>query len=121
MHSLLVLLAIGCATRANDSAPDHDAVLLDHPPIELPRTELGTQILPPAQGADCRVDALVGADGSVRRVEAVHSPSCTPTFARAAHASVLGWRFTPATRNGAPVSTHRIVVVRFDRNLLRAD
>ena len=121
MHSLLVLVAIGCSTRANDSAPDHDAVLLEHPAIELPRTELGTQILPPLQGADCHVEAIVGADGSVRRVDAVRSPSCTPMFARAAQASVLGWRFTPATRDGAPVSTHRVVVVRFDRDLLRAD
>ena len=121
MHSLLVLVAIGCSTPASDSDPDHDAVLLDHPPIELPRTELGTQILPPPQGADCPVDALVGADGSVRRVDAVRSRSCTPTFARAAETSVLGWRFTPATRDGAPISTHRVVVVRFDRALLRAD
>ena len=121
MHSLLALVAIGCPTRANDSAPDHDAVLLDHPPVELPRTELGTQILPPSQGADCHVEAIVGADGSVRRVDAVRSPSCTPTFARAAQANVLGWRFMPATRDGAPVSTRRRVVVRFDRRLLRAE
>jgi TonB family protein len=121
MFSLLVLVAIGCSTRADDSGPDHDAILLDHPAIELPRTELGTQILPPSEGADCRVAALVGADGSVRRADADRSPSCTPTFARAAQATVLGWRFTPATRDGVAVATHRQLVVRFDRSLLRAD
>lgn len=119
MHALLFLIA--CSGRANDSAPDHDAVLLDRPPIELPRTELGTQILPPLQGAECHVQALIASDGRVRRVDALRSPSCTPTFARAAQASVLRWRFTPALRDGVPVATHRQVVVRFDRNLLRAD
>ena len=121
MQFLLVLVAIGCSTRANDSAPDHDAVLLDRPPIELPRTELGTQILPPSQGAECRIDAIAGVDGSVRRVDVVRSPRCTPAFARAARASALGWQFIPAMRAGVPVSTHRQLVVRFDRNLLRAD
>jgi hypothetical protein len=121
MRSVLLLAAAGCSGPANDSAPDHDAVLLDPPPIELPRTELGTQILPPSHGAECRVDALVGSDGRVRRVDAVRSQSCSPSFARAAQANVLGWRFVPAQRDGAPVATHRVVVVRFGRDLLRAD
>ena len=121
MHSLLVLLAIACSGRATDSAPDHDAVLLDRPPVELPRTEVGTQILPPSQGAECQVDALIGSDGRVRRVDAVRSPSCSPSFARAAQTNVLRWRFAPAQRDGVPVRTQHRIVVRFDRNLLRAN
>jgi hypothetical protein len=116
---MLFVILGACSRPAVDSAPARDAVLLEPPPVALPRTELGTQILPPAEGVECRVDALVGADGSVRRADAIRSAhGCTPTFARAAQSNVLGWRFTPAMRAGVATPTHRVVVVRFDRTLL---
>ncbi len=120
MSSSLVLV-LACARLANDSAPDRDAVLLEHPAPVLPRTELGTQILPPMAGVECRVDVVVGADGSVRRVAPLRSPSCSPSFARAAQTHALEWRFFPAQHDGTAVPTRRVLTVRFDRDLLQPD
>lgn len=55
---------------------------------------------------------LIGADGRVRQVERLASPS--DAFWRATEARALSkWRFNPATRDGVPYESWKTMTVRF--------
>ena len=58
------------------------------------------------------MEALIGADGSVRSVHVV-SADVHPAFAAAAEAAVRQWMFTPTRLNNQPVEVRMGVTVRF--------
>lgn len=64
-------------------------------------------------GGIVRVQAVVSPDGSVERLE-LASSSGNRHLDRAALEAVRRWRFTPAVRNGQPVSATVIVPLEFN-------
>lgn len=86
-----------------DAKPDPRSVFQpDYPPAER---RAG------AEGA-VTVRVLIGADGRVKAVEQVRAAS--PAFFEATRRQALNrWRFAPATRDGVPVESWRVMTVRF--------
>lgn len=58
------------------------------------------------------VKVLIGVDGRVRQVERVSAAS-DAFFAATERQALAKWRFTPATRDGAPIESWRTMTVRF--------
>lgn len=59
-----------------------------------------------------RVRVLIGVDGRIKAVEQLSSP--TPGFFEATQRHALSrWRFKPATRDGIPVESWKVMSVRF--------
>ncbi len=87
-----------------DSAP----VPISRPAPRYPREALNRNI-----GGIVRVQVIVGADGSVDRMELAES-SGDRFLDRAAMEAVRRWRFIPATRNGQPVTAPIIVPLEFN-------
>lgn len=59
-----------------------------------------------------KVRVLIGIDGRIKAVEQVSSP--TPGFFEATRRHALSkWRFKPATRDGIPVESWKVMTVRF--------
>jgi protein TonB len=59
-----------------------------------------------------KVRVLIGVDGRIKAVEQVSSP--TPGFFDATRRHALAkWRFRPATRDGIPVESWKVMTVRF--------
>lgn len=59
-----------------------------------------------------KVRVLIGADGRIKAVEQLSSP--TPGFFEATRRHALNrWRFRPATRDGIPVESWKVMTVRF--------
>ncbi len=59
-----------------------------------------------------RVRVLIGTDGRIKAVEQLASP--TPGFFEATRRHALNrWRFRPATRDGVPVESWKVMTVRF--------
>ncbi|MBX3593701.1 energy transducer TonB [Sphingomonas sp.] len=59
-----------------------------------------------------RVRIRIGADGRVKSVEQLASPSAALFDATRRHA-LSAWRFKPATRDGVPVESMKVMTVRF--------
>lgn len=60
-----------------------------------------------------KVRVLIGVDGRIKAVEQVSSP--TPGFFDATRRHALSkWRFKPATRDGIPVESWKVMTVRFE-------
>ena len=62
-----------------------------------------------------RIQATIATDGSVERMELAQS-SGDRYLDRAAMEAVRRWRFTPAMRNGQPVSAAVVIPVDFSPN-----
>ncbi len=93
----------GASTQADASAPQHHEIvaptLLSEPTVEYPAGASGDAVV--------MLILVINADGSVRQsVPAeIHEP-----FSSIAAGVALGWRFTPALRDGAPVAS----TIRFE-------
>jgi periplasmic protein TonB len=59
-----------------------------------------------------RLDALVGKDGRVERVDVLSGPQL---LREAAVVAVKQWRYTPTLLNGEPVTVHAVIDVNFGR------
>lgn len=60
-----------------------------------------------------KVRVLIGVDGRIKAVEPLASP--TPGLFDATRRHALGkWRFRPATRDGVPVESWKVMTVRFE-------
>jgi protein TonB len=98
------------------------------PPQAIPepvRTEAklkpGIELLPPYPASEERAEAegsvtvrlLIGPDGRVKAAEKVSAAS--EAFWRATERHALrAWRFTPATVDGKPVESRKVMTVRFE-------
>lgn len=82
-------------------------VPISRPPPVYPREAMRRRI-----GGTVRVQATVAADGRVERMDVAES-SGNRYLDRAAMEAVRRWRFTPAMRNGQPVSATVVIPVNF--------
>mgnify|MGYP005854270789 CR=1 FL=1 len=107
--SLLVLLtSTPVALLAQDAPAIVDLAALDRPPERIQTAPVEITPALRAAGTDTvEMDAIIGRDGSVLRVE--HVRSAHPEAAQAATAAVRRWRFTPAFADGKP-ATYRLAV-----------
>jgi TonB family protein len=110
------------ARQASVAAPDCDA---PGPPYAgtcgagVPEVVLESKVAPVYPGKARRkkiegrvvLRTLVAADGTVRDLVAIESPS--DLLSEAAIAAVEQWRYQPATRDGSPVDSFLTVVVDF--------
>ncbi|MEO5963282.1 MAG: energy transducer TonB [Thermomonas sp.] len=94
------------AMAGNNTSP----VPVSRPPPSYPREALRRGI-----GGTVRVKATIAPDGSVERMEVADS-SGDRYLDRAAMDAVRRWRFTPAMRNGQPVSATVVIPVDFAPN-----
>ncbi|ODP38978.1 energy transducer TonB [Sphingomonas turrisvirgatae] len=79
-----------------------DSFQPDYPGSELRRQQEGL----------VKVRVLIGIDGRIKAVEQLSSP--TPGFFEATRRHAFGkWRFKPATRDGVPVESWKVMTVRF--------
>ena len=85
-------------------------VPLSRPPPVYPREALRRGV-----GGTVRVKATVAPDGSVERME-VAETSGNRFLDRAAMEAVRRWRFTPAMRNGQPMSAAVVIPIDFTPN-----
>lgn len=74
----------------------------DYPGLELRQEREGL----------VRVRVLIGVDGRIKAVEQVASPTSGLFEATRRHA-LAKWRFKPATRDGIPVESWKVMTVRF--------
>lgn len=91
------------AISGNHTSP----VPTNRPPPVYPREAMRRGI-----GGSVRVQATVAPDGSVERMDVAQS-SGNRDLDRAAMEAVRRWRFTPAMRNGQPVSETVVIPVDF--------
>lgn len=82
-------------------------VPISRPPPAYPREAMRRRI-----GGTVRVQATVAPDGSVERMDVAES-SGNRYLDRAAMEAVRRWRFTPAMRNGQPVTAAVVIPVDF--------
>jgi protein TonB len=59
------------------------------------------------------VRVLIGTDGRVKEVQQISAAS-TAFFEATRKQALTKWRFTPGTRDGAPVEAWRTMAVRFE-------
>ena len=97
---LAAVLACGVAGAQGLVAPKLDVF----PDVAYPRGEKGDRLV--------RLIVTVGKDGAVTHVEPA-SDEAPGAFVDAAVAAVKGWRFEPATRDGAPISAKIRIEVAF--------
>jgi protein TonB len=82
-------------------------------PLNQPAPAYPQEALRRNAGGTVRIQAMVGPDGRVERLEVVQS-SGNRHLDRAASEAVRRWTFRPATRNGQPVSGSVSVPISFD-------
>lgn len=90
------------------TGPTSAAVPISRPPPVYPREALRRGV-----GGIVRVEVSVAADGSVERLDMAES-SGNRFLDRAAMEAVRRWRFSPAMRNGQPVSATVVVPIEFN-------
>ena len=82
-------------------------------PLNRPAPVYPQEALRRNAGGTVRIEALVGPDGRVERLDVIQS-SGNRHLDRAASEAVRRWTFRPATRDGQPVSASVSVPISFD-------
>ncbi len=103
------------SATASASAPTMAGGNTSPVPISRPAPSYPREALRRGVGGTVRVQVTVAADGSVERME-VAASSGNRHLDRAAMDAVRRWRFTPALRNGQPVSATVVIPVDFAPN-----
>lgn len=80
--------------------------------LTVRRAELGASAVIEGTEGTVAIRALILATGEVRAVEMTES-SGSDALDRAAVEAVRGWRFAPATRDGAPIDAYVTLRIRY--------
>lgn len=108
VFSLLVCVA---PVHAQDGAADRAPLIVPPRVAEGVEPQYPPDVDALESDVVVRVQVVLGEDGAVR--DAVADGSAPPNFATEALRAVRAWRFTPATRDGAPMASQIRVPITF--------